>query len=155
MPTTTAQQIFQNVSILSAFNRVFNCLVAEITRFALQKFPLQRKSATIRSAAQFYRGRDMNPVKLKINPMKTLLLLSALASLSVLTGCTSTGFSSNTGGIDPVTMAGIDDSNRATQEAADRQFNETQQMINTQNMIDTQNMVNEQNAAAAAAMSQP
>jgi hypothetical protein len=98
--------------------------------------------------------------------IKTLLLFSALASLSLLTGCTSvsdagsrstttSGTTSNTGGIDPVTMAGIDDSNRATQEAADRQFNETQQMINTQNMIDTQNMVNEQNAAAAAAMSQP
>ena len=88
--------------------------------------------------------------------MKALLLFSALASLSVLTGCTSAGVSSNSnsGGIDPVTMAGIDDSNRATQEAADRQFNETQQMINTQNMIDTQNMVNEQNATAAA-MSQP
>jgi hypothetical protein len=90
--------------------------------------------------------------------MKTLLLFSTLA---FLTGCTSVGVSSNSGGIDPVTMAGIDDSNRATQEAADRQFNETQQMINTQNMIDTQNMinnqnmVNEQNAAAAAAMSQP
>lgn len=52
-------------------------------------------------------------------------------------------------------MAGIEDSNRATQEAADRQYNETQQMINTQNMIDTQNMINEQNAAAAAAISQP
>jgi hypothetical protein len=89
-----------------------------------------------------------------------------LASLSVLTGCTSvsdsgsrptttTRTTSNSGGIDPVTMAGIEDSNRATQEAADRQFNETQQMINTQNMIDTQNMINEQNAAAAAAMSQP
>jgi hypothetical protein len=102
----------------------------------------------------------MNPVKSKTNPMKTLIVLSALASLSVLAGCTSTGFSSNSGGIDSVTMAGINDSNRATQEAADRQFNETQQMINTQNMIDTQNMintqnmVNEQNAAAAAA-SQP
>jgi hypothetical protein len=87
--------------------------------------------------------------------MKTFLLFFALVSLSVLTGCTSTGVSSNSGGIDPVTMAGIDDGNRATQEAADRQFNETQQMINTQNMIDTQNMVNEQNAAAAAATSQP
>jgi len=94
--------------------------------------------------------------------MKTFLLFSALASLSVLTGCTSvsdsgsrptttTRATSNSGGIDPVTMAGIEDSNRATQEAADRQFNETQQMINTQNMIDTQNMINEQNAAAAAA----
>jgi hypothetical protein len=98
--------------------------------------------------------------------MKTFLLFSALASLSALTSCTSVGDSgsrptttigttSNSGGIDPVTMAGIEDSNRATQEAADRQFNETQQMINTQNMIDTQNMINEQNAAAAAAMSQP
>ena len=86
--------------------------------------------------------------------VRTLLLFLTLASLSVLTGCTTDGVSSNSGGIDPVTMAGIDDSNRATQEAADRQFNETQQMINTQNMIDTQNMVNEQNAAAAAAMSQ-
>ena len=90
----------------------------------------------------------------------------AMASLCLLAGCTSvsdsgarptttSGTTSNTGGIDPVTLAGIEDSNRATQEAADRQFNETQQMINTQNMIDTQNMVNEQNAAAAAAMSQP
>jgi len=108
----------------------------------------------------------MNPVKPK-QTMKTFLLFSALASLSVLTGCTSVSDSgsrpttttrrttSNSGGIDPVTMAGIEDSNRATQEAADRQFNETQQMINTQNMIDTQNMINEQNAAAAAAMSQP
>jgi hypothetical protein len=87
--------------------------------------------------------------------MKTFLLFFTLASLSVLAGCTTDGVSSSSGGIDPVTMAGIDDSNRATQEAADRQFNETQQMINTQNMIDTQNMVNEQNAAAAAAMSQP
>jgi len=87
--------------------------------------------------------------------MRAVLLFLTLASLSVLTGCNSVGVSSNSGGIDPVTMAGIDDSNRATQEAADRQFNETQQMINTQNMIDTQNMVNEQNAAAAAAMSQP
>lgn len=87
--------------------------------------------------------------------MKTLRLFVLLASLSVLAGCTSVGVSSNAGGIDPVTMAGIDDSNRATQEAADRQFNETQQMINTQNMIDTQNMVNEQNAAAAAATYQP
>jgi hypothetical protein len=90
--------------------------------------------------------------------VKTILLFLTLASLSVLTCCTTDGVSSNSsnsGGIDPVTMAGIDDSNRATQEAADRQFNETQQMINTQNMIDTQNMVNEQNAAAAAAMSQP
>jgi hypothetical protein len=87
--------------------------------------------------------------------LKTFRLFLALASLSVLTTCNSVGVSSNSGGIDPVTMAGIDDSNRATQEAADRQFNETQQMINTQNMIDTQNMVNEQNAAAAAATSQP
>ena len=98
--------------------------------------------------------------------MKTLLLFSALASLSLLTGCTSTGVSgsgptttsattSDSGGIDPVTMAGIEASNRATQEAADRQFNETQQMNNTQDMINTQNMINEQNAAAAAAMSQP
>jgi hypothetical protein len=89
--------------------------------------------------------------------MKTLLLFSTLASLSVLTGCTSAGVSSvssDSGGIDPVTMAGIEASNRATQEAADRQFNETQQMNDTQNMINTQNMVNEQNAAAAAA-SQP
>ena len=97
--------------------------------------------------------------------MNALLLFSALAGLSVLIGCTSIGDSgsrptttsrttSNSGGIDPVTMAGIEDSNRATQEAADRQFNETQQMINTQNMIDTQNMINEQNAAAAA-VSQP
>lgn len=107
----------------------------------------------------------MNPVKPK-RTTKTLLLLSALASLFLLTGCTSvsdsgsrptttTGTTSNSGGIDPVTLAGIEDSNRATQEAADRQFNDTQQMINTQNMIDTQNMINEQNAAAAAAMSQP
>ena len=87
--------------------------------------------------------------------MKTLLLFSTLASLSVLTGCTSAGVSSDSGGIDPVTMAGIEASNRATQEAADRQFNETQQMNDTQNMINTQNMVNEQNAAAAAATSQP
>jgi hypothetical protein len=87
--------------------------------------------------------------------VKTFFLFLTLASLSVLTGCTASGVSSSSGGIDPVTMAGIDDSNRATQEAADRQFNETQQMINTQNMIDTQNMVNEQNAAAAAAASQP
>ncbi len=87
--------------------------------------------------------------------MKTFLLSLMLVSLSVLSGCTASGVSSNSGGIDPVTMAGIDDSNRATQEAADRQFNETQQMINTQNMIDTQNMVNQQNAAAAAAASQP
>ncbi len=97
--------------------------------------------------------------------MKTLLLFSTLASLSLLTSCTSVTDSgsrpattgrtaSSSGGIDPVTMAGIEDSNRATQEAADRQFNETQQMINTQNMIDTQNMINQQNAAAAA-MSQP
>jgi hypothetical protein len=87
--------------------------------------------------------------------VKTLLLFLTLASFSVLTGCTSDGVSSNSGGIDPVTMAGIDDSNRATQEAADRQFNETQQMNNTQDMINTQNMLNEQNAAAAAAASQP
>jgi len=98
--------------------------------------------------------------------METLRFVSILACLSLVTGCTSfsdsgarstttSGTTSNSGGIDPVTMAGIDDSNRATQEAADRQFNETQQMINTQNMIDNQNMINEQNAAAAAAMSQP
>ena len=99
--------------------------------------------------------------------IKTLLLFSVLAGLSILTGCTPESVSSNSrgssrysDGIDPVTMVGIEDSNRATQEAADRQFNETQQMINTQNMIDTQNMintqnmVNEQNAAAAAAASQ-
>ncbi len=98
-----------------------------------------------------------------MNATKTLLLFLTLAGLPFLTGCTSDVVSSNShgassysGGIDPVTMAGIDDSNRATQEAADRQFNETQQMINTQNMIDTQNMintqnmVNDQNAAAAA-----
>jgi hypothetical protein len=107
------------------------------------------------------------PMKLKRNLVKAHLLFLTLASLSVLTGCTSevvssnsNGVSSYSGGIDPVTMAGIDDSNRATQEAADRQFNETQQMINTQNMIDTQNMINTQNMvneqnAAAAAMSQP
>jgi hypothetical protein len=86
--------------------------------------------------------------------MKTLLFFSALAGLSVVTGCTSAGVSSNSGGIDPVTTAGIDDSNRATQAAADRQSRETQDMINTQNMIDTQNMVNEQSAAAAVAASQ-
>ncbi len=107
----------------------------------------------------------MNPVKPK-RITKTLLIFSALASLSLLDGCTSVSdagsrptttarTTSNSGGIDPVTLAGIEDSNRATQEAADRQFNDTQQMINTQNMIDTQNMINEQNAAAAAAMSQP
>ena len=154
MATSTAKQIFQNVSIRSEFNRGSNCWLQKESRSLSKKFPLQRKSATIRSALKFYRERDMNPVNSKISPMKTLLLLSALASLSVLAGCSSTGFSSNPGGIDPVTMAGIDDSNRATQEAADRQFNETQQMINTQDMINTQNMVNEQNAAAAA-MSQP
>ena len=71
------------------------------------------------------------------NPTKAVLVLSVLASLSVLTGCTS-----------------IEDSNRATQAAVDRQSNETD-MINTQTMIETQNMVNEQNAAAAFAASQP
>jgi hypothetical protein len=108
---------------------------------------------------------DMNSVKPKTNPMKTLLLFSTLTGLALLTGCTSLsssyGTSDSGGGIDPVTMAGIEASNRATQEAADRQFTETQQnnniqdMINTQNMINTQDMVNAQNAAAAAAISQP
>jgi hypothetical protein len=91
--------------------------------------------------------------------MKTLLLISTLTGLALMTGCTVTSgpydASSDSGGIDPVTMAGIEASNRATDEAATAQFNQTQDMINTQNMIDTQNMVNQQNAAAAAAISQP
>jgi uncharacterized lipoprotein YajG len=99
-----------------------------------------------------YRGRDMDLVRSKRNLIKTILF-SALGGLFVLTGCTSV--SSNGRGVDPVTMAGIDGSNRTTQEAADRQSRETQGMISTENMIDTQNMVNEQSAAAALAASQP
>ncbi len=93
--------------------------------------------------------------------MKTLLLFSTLTGLALMTGCTITSgpydasSSSDSGGIDPVTMAGIEASNRATDEAVQRQSEETQDMINTQNMINTQDMVNQQNAAAAAAISQP
>ncbi len=93
--------------------------------------------------------------------MKTLLLISTLAGLALMTGCTVTSGPydafSDSGGIDPVTMAGIEASNRATDEAAQQQFQATQDMINTQNMIDTQNMINTQNMVNAqnAAAAQP
>ena len=96
--------------------------------------------------------------------MKTLLFFSTLTGLALMTGCTITSApydaSSGSGGIAPVTMAGIEMSNRLNDEAAQRQSEQTQDMINTQNMIDTQNMINTQNMvnaqnAAAAAMAQP
>ena len=86
--------------------------------------------------------------------MKTkLLLLPAAAGVMLLSSCvgwtSSASYDGSGGGIDPVTMAGIEASNRANDEAVQRQWQQTQDMINTQNMINTQDMVNQMNAAAA------
>ena len=67
----------------------------------------------------------------------------------LLSSCISSGtpgsYSGSGGGIDPVTMAGIEASNRANDEANQRQWQQTQDMINTQNMIDAQNAINTAN----------
>jgi hypothetical protein len=126
------------------FNRARPWLVAENSSRLVPKISVEKDRNNSDRPIVLSRQRHA-PVKSETRPMKVLLRFSALVGLSVLTGCTSAGVSSNTG---------INDSNRISKAAADRQSDETQAMINTQNMIDTQNMVNEQSAAAAAAAAQ-
>lgn len=81
--------------------------------------------------------------------MKSVLLATLLCIGSLLsTGCTTSGGGgAHTGGIDPITMQGIEDSNRAAQEAAQRQ---SQQAIDQAN-LNMMQQANQQAADAAAA----
>jgi hypothetical protein len=100
--------------------------------------------------------------------MKHILIGTAIAAMALLSfGCadtsvpagrisTSRSGSSTTGGIDPITQAGIDDTARQTQEDAQRMSD----WINQQNNLEMMNQANQaanqaamdaSNAAAAAA----
>jgi len=83
--------------------------------------------------------------------MKTVLLAALLCIAVFLSaGCTTSGSGgSHSGGIDPITMQGIEDSNRAAQEAAQRQSQEAIDQAN----LNTMQQANQQAADAAAAAS--
>ena len=86
--------------------------------------------------------------------MKRVLLIAAVSIAAIsLSGCISIGAkgptTSSSGGIDPITMQGIEASNRATEEAAQRQ---AQQAIDQAN-LNTIQQANQQAADAAAAAS--
>ncbi len=85
--------------------------------------------------------------------MKLALLIAVVCvAAASLSGCISSGAkgsTSSSGGIDPITMQGIEASNRATEEAAQRQ---AQQAIDQAN-LNTIQQANQQAADAAAAAS--
>ena len=103
--------------------------------------------------------------------MKTFLLVSALAMAAILSGCADTPVSAVTtasrtprshssseqgGGIDSVTQAGIDETERQSQEDAQRMSNwitqqQNQQLQDQIQQMNIQASIDASNAAAAAA----
>ena len=86
--------------------------------------------------------------------MKAAALITALAGVLWWDGCvtdskTSGGHQASAGGIDPITMAGIEQSNRATQDAAEASNRAANDAAN-QAAVDAANAAANQAAADAA-----
>lgn len=95
-------------------------------------------------------NRNQSRATMKIQ--EALVAGSVLVGAMFLAGCLSGRSSSDrssSGGIDPITMQGIEDSNRATWEAAQRQSQEAIDQAN----LNAMQQSNQQAADAAAAAS--